>query len=213
MVDGYMDDVIRFANRTDVGILVQAAIAHAQFESIHPFTDGNGRIGRALINTILRKRGATKRTVVPLATAIVARREDYFEALTAYRNGDATPIIKAFSASSLIAAREARTSAYRLADMPEQWREIAGAPRKNSAAAKILDNLLNAPVFSAEEAEAQIGGATSSVYAAISKLHNAGIIRPITNRTRNQIWVAAALADELDDLGVRVAARARKATL
>ena len=213
MVEDYMDDLISFANRTDVGVLVQAAIAHAQFESIHPFTDGNGRIGRALINTILRKRGATKRIVVPLASAIVARRQDYFDALTAYRHGDATPIINAFSTGSLIAAQEARTSARRLADMPQQWRELAGSPRKGSAAAHILDNLLNDPVFSAEEAESRIGGATSSIYAAIGKLHKSSVIRPLTDRTRNQIWVAASLADELDDLGVRIAARARGMTL
>jgi hypothetical protein len=64
-VPGYMDDVVTFADRSDMPALLQAAIAHAQFESIHPFTDGNGRIGRALINTILRRRGATTRVVVP----------------------------------------------------------------------------------------------------------------------------------------------------
>lgn len=89
----YLDDLVAFANRSDGSVLVQAAVAHAQFESIHPFTDGNGRIGRALINTILRRRGATRRVVVPLASAIVARRETYFDALGAYREGDAAPII------------------------------------------------------------------------------------------------------------------------
>ena len=64
-VQGYMDDLLAFANRDDLPALVQAAIAHAQFESIHPFTDGNGRIGRALINTVLRRRKATTRVVVP----------------------------------------------------------------------------------------------------------------------------------------------------
>ena len=208
-VDEYMDDLARFSNRSDIGVLTQAAIAHAQFESIHPFTDGNGRIGRALINTILRKRGTTRRVVVPLASAIVARRQSYFDALSAYREGDAGPIIESFSAGSLIAAQESRITAKRLAAMPEEWREAAGAPRKGSAASKILDDLLNNPVFSAEEAELRVGGATSSVYAAIGQLHDAGVIRPLTNRTRNQVWVAASLADELDDLGVRIAARAR----
>ena len=213
MVRAYLDDLVSFANRTDIGILVQVAIAHAQFESIHPFTDGNGRIGRALINTILRRRGTTRRTVVPLASAIVARRQDYFDALGSYRDGDVTPIISAFAVGSVIAAQEARASATRLAAMPEEWRDLAGAPRKGSAAAGILDNLLNEPVFSAEDAETRIGGSTSSIYAAISRLHSAGVIRPLTHRTRNQIWVAASLADELDDLGVRIAARARGATL
>ena len=54
-VHAYMNDLTEFANRTDIPVLIQAAIAHAQFESIHPFTDGNGRIGRALINTIFRR--------------------------------------------------------------------------------------------------------------------------------------------------------------
>ena len=210
-VDGYLTDLLEFANRQDVNVLAQAAIAHAQFESIHPFTDGNGRIGRALVNTILRRRGTTRRVVVPLASALVARREDYFGTLSAYRSGNAGPIIAAFSAASLIASSEARVTAERLAVLPEQWRDQAGRPRAGSAAAKLLSRLLEEPVFSAEDAEARIGGATSSVYAAIARLHEAEIIRPLTNRTRNQIWVAAALADELDDLGVRIAALAREA--
>ena len=94
--------------------------------------------------------------------------------------------------------------------MPEVWRDAAGHPRKGSAAAKILVTLLEHPVFSADEAETRIGGATSSVYSAISRLHDAEVIRPLTDRTRNQIWVASSLADELDDLGVRIAARAKR---
>ena len=68
LVPDLMDDLLVFANRTDLPILAQAAIAHAQFESIHPFTDGNGRIGRALISAILRRRGLTRRITVPLAS-------------------------------------------------------------------------------------------------------------------------------------------------
>ena len=74
-VPGYMDDFVTFADRSDMPALWQAAIAHAQFESIHPFTDGNGRIGRALINAILWRRGATTRVVVPLASAWSRARE------------------------------------------------------------------------------------------------------------------------------------------
>ena len=91
-VPGYMDDLVTFADRSDMPALLQAAIAHAQFESIHPFTDSNGRVGRALINTILRRRGATTRVVVPLASALVARRENYFDALGSYRSDDLAPL-------------------------------------------------------------------------------------------------------------------------
>jgi Fic family protein len=208
---GYLGDLTHFANRDDLNVLAQAAVAHAQFESIHPFTDGNGRIGRALINAILRRRGTTHRVVVPLASALVAKREEYFATLTDYRSGDAGPIIEAFSAAALAAAAESRTTAQRLRELPMTWRERAGRPRAGSAPTKLLETLLDEPVFSAEEAAARVGGATSSVYAAISRLHEADIIRPLTQRTRNQVWVAADLADELDDLGGRIAARARLA--
>jgi Fic family protein len=209
-VRGYVDDLLRFMNRTDVNSLAQSAVAHAQFESIHPFTDGNGRIGRALINTILRRRGMTRRVVVPLASALVARRESYFETLDAYRAGDAGTIIGSFASASWIAASEARLTAERISIMPEMWRHQAGRPRAGSAAAKLLAGLFDDPIFSAAQAEDRVGGATSSVYAGIARLADAGVIRPLTDRTRNQVWVASALADELDDLGVRIAARARK---
>lgn len=209
MVEDYLADLVAFANRDDIGVLTQAAVAHAQFESIHPFTDGNGRIGRALINTVLRRRGATRQVVIPLASAIVARRDDYFDTLGAYRDGDAGPIVISFARGSRIAAEESRITATRLAQMPQEWREAAGHPRRGSAAAHLLDGLLDDPVFSAEDAIGRVGTAPSSVYAAIGRLHETGVIRPLTNRTRNQVWIAASLADELDDLGMRIARRAR----
>ncbi len=208
-VPPYLADLAAFANRDDVSVLVQAAVAHAQFESIHPFTDGNGRIGRALINTVLRRRGATTRVVVPLASALVSQRDRYFGLLRVYRAGDAGPIIEAFSKASEVAAVESRVTADRLSQMPERWRVAAGRPRAGSAASALLDQLMDDPVFSAEDAVSRIGGAASSVYTAIKRLHGAGVIRPLTRRTRNQVWGAALLADELDDLGVRIASRAR----
>jgi len=105
-VPAAITDLLGFANRDDVAVLAQAAVAHAQFESIHPFVDGNGRIGRALINAILRRRRATTRVVVPLASALVARRDRYFDALGAYRTGQLRPLIGSFATASRIAAAE-----------------------------------------------------------------------------------------------------------
>lgn len=209
-VEAYLVDLLEFSNRDDVPVLAQAAVAHAQFESIHPFTDGNGRIGRALINAILRRRGVTRRIVVPLASALVAKKETYFEVLAAYREGDAGPIIQAFAHAARTSAHESETSARRLADLPEQWMsryvaEVGRPPRAGSAARRILDLLPTAPFFTAEEMEDLIGVAPSSVYGAIEKLAAAGILRPLTNRRRNQVWSAGAVIDELEDLGDRVA--------
>ncbi|MEU4601366.1 Fic family protein [Kribbella sp. NPDC023972] len=207
-VDEYMADLVAFANRTDLPVLAQAAILHAQFESIHPFTDGNGRIGRALINTVLRRRGTTRRVVVPLASALVARRDDYFDVLGAYREGRIEPIIRSFTAASAVAARESRVTASRIAEVQSVWLQKVGS-RRGSAASRLLDGLIAAPIFSASEAEEAVGGATSSVYAAIERLHEAGVIRPLTNRMRNQVWGAVDMLDELDDLAARIAAAVR----
>jgi Fic family protein len=152
-VQMYMDDLVSFTNRDDLPALVQAALAHAQFESIHPFTDGNGRIGRALINTVLRRRGATTRIVVPLASALVAHRERYFEVLNAYRRGQVGPLLTSFAQSSRIAASESRITATRLSEIPSEWQELVRPTRRHSAVAKLLAVLSTTPILSAEDAE------------------------------------------------------------
>lgn len=206
-VDGHLEDLVAFANRTDVPIIAQAAIVHAQFESIHPFTDGNGRIGRALINAVLRRRGATRQVVIPLASALVARRAEYFGLLTEYRAGRIEPLVLAFSTAATIAARESQVTARRITEMPELWQMAVGA-RRGSAAARLLAGLAATPVFSADDAAEAIGGPLSSVYSAIDRLYRAGVIRPLTRRVRNQVWGAIDVLDELEGLGARIAAAA-----
>lgn len=208
-VKGYMDDLITFADRSDMPALLQAAIAHAQFESIHPFTDGNGRIGRALINAILRRRGSTTRVVVPLASALVARRENYFDALGSYRTGDLAPLVGTFVRSTWIAAAESRITAQRFREIPSQWRELTGSVRRGSAAAKILALLPGTPILSSDDAVALIDAPRSSVFDAISRLRDAGVLRALTDRRRNQIWGAGLVLDELEDLDVRIATAVR----
>ncbi|MGV9803656.1 Fic family protein [Mycobacterium sp. NPDC003449] len=200
----YMTDLLRFANRNDLPVLAQAAVAHAQFESIHPFTDGNGRIGRALINSILRRRGATTRVVVPLASALVAHRDRYFSVLNTYREGDLRPLILTFARSSRIAAVESRRTATRLAEIPAQWRDMVGAVRSDSAAMKLLSLLPSQPIVSAEDVLPQIDAPRSSVFAAINRLHQDGVLRAMTDRKRDQVWGASLVLDELDDLGRRI---------
>lgn len=209
LVEEKMADLIRFSNRTDVPVIAQAAVAHAQFESIHPFTDGNGRIGRALAATIIRYRGVARNIVVPIASALVAQRDRYFDSLNAYRRGDGAPIVDAFARSALIAAEEAQSTADRLAVMPEQWHQQVGDPRRSSAPALLIASLAAEPIFTADDAERRLGISTATVYRAIDRLSAAGVIRPLTNRERDQVWGAGSLLDELDDLGIRIATRAR----
>ncbi|MCX2748532.1 Fic family protein [Arthrobacter sp. MI7-26] len=155
-VPGLMDDLMAFCARRDVPIMAQAAIAHAHFESINPFTDGNGRIGRPLVGAISRRRGLTKNTVIPIASAMVADVETYFSLLNNYRNGDADPFVLYLARSSLRAAKAARESVASLDALPAAWMEAA-RPRKGSADEKIIPWLLERPVFEARSA-ARIAG-------------------------------------------------------
>lgn len=212
-LDQHLDNLLMLANRSDLNPLLQATMVHALFESIHPFMDGNGRIGRALINTVLRRRGATRRVVIPLASALVARCDDYFDRLGAFRTGDLAPLVESFAVGVRIAAQESATSADHLARLPDSWHEHAGRPRQGSATQRLLDRLLDTPIFNADDAQRSVGGATSSIYAAIDRLASAGIVRPLTGRQRNQVWIASDVAAELEDLGARIAHRARTVDL
>ncbi|MDN5634656.1 MAG: Fic family protein [Brevibacterium sp.] len=209
LVPGFMDDLLAFALRDDIPTIAQAAVAHSQFEAIHPFTDGNGRIGRALAAGILHSRGVTTGITVPLAAALGEVRDRYFGALNSHHSGDAGPMISLWSKSSVIAAEEAQLTAHRLAALPNVWRDLIGRPRENSAAARILVYLASDPVFTIDDLEDSLHLSSSSANRAVSSLTEAGVLRGLTSRKRNQIWGADAVLAELEDLNLRIGDRAR----
>lgn len=204
LVPDLMDDLMVYCNRRDVPIMAQAAIAHAQFESIHPFTDGNGRIGRALIGAISRRRGLTRNTVTPIASAMVADVDRYFRLVNHYRAGEADAFVLYLARSALHAANAARESVTALDALPALWFELA-RPRKGSADEKIIPWLLERPVFEANSAAHIAGVAESSVYAALDRLTTAGVISKVGQSKRRQAWAATEVLDEVDRLNQRLA--------
>jgi Fic family protein len=115
LVPPLMTDLFAFVHRVDLHPIAQAAIAHAQFESIHPFTDGNGRIGRALIGAVLRRRGVTTTVTAPVATALAAERGRYFRHLEQYRDGRVTGFVVDLALALGTVCDEATVSALLLA--------------------------------------------------------------------------------------------------
>ncbi len=210
-ISDLLEDLITFCHRTDLPALVQATIAHAQFETIHPFTDGNGRIGRALINAVLRTRGLTAHVVIPIASALVSSRENYFASLESFRNGDLEPILRSFAAATRIAAAESEVTANNLVEISLNWQQVLGRSRTQSAPNRLLELLQAQPTITAADAQKWLGVGTSGAYAAISRLETAGIIHPLTSRQRNQVWAAGAILQELDDLDSRIQSEFRGA--
>jgi len=203
------ESAVKFANRDDLPVLVQAAVTHAQFETIHPFTDGNGRIGRALVNAILRRRGVTTWVVVPIASFLVADKTAYFEDLNKYRDGSLRGLLSRFIGAAAVSAVEVGATAAVLDEIRATWRKKIGTVRTGSSTSQLLDRLISIPVFSAEELVGKIGKNPSSIYNAISKLNNVEILKPLSDQRRNQIWGAVDVLGELEDLNNRIATKGR----
>jgi hypothetical protein len=143
-VPSLIDDLVAFANRDDLPILIQVAVAHAQFETIHPFTDGNGRTGRALVQAMLRAKGLTKSVTVPVSAGLLTDVDGYHRALTSYRAGDIRPIVDLTANASLRAIGNARRLVTDTRDVRESWNGRLTA-RRDSAAWKILDIIARQP--------------------------------------------------------------------
>ncbi|GAB2530847.1 Fic family protein [Nocardia heshunensis] len=201
-----IDDLLVFVNRDDLPILAQAAIAHAQFESIHPFTDGNGRVGRALISAVLRRRGLTHRVTVPLASVMLADTGRYFLHLNRFRSGDVDAFVEYLALGAINASEAAQDSALVLADLPRRWRDIV-RPRANSADEALLAALLETPIFNADTAQRIAGTTDGSTYRALGRLTEAGILELLSESKRNQIWAATDVLAELDALSAAIGRR------
>ncbi|GGU27163.1 Fic family protein [Nocardioides albus] len=204
----YIEDLVAFANRDDLAPIAQAAIVHAQFESIHPFIDGNGRIGRALIHAVLRRRRASRHLAVPIASALVAHRDRYFAALNGYRAGTASTIIAMLAASTTIATTESWKTAEALERIRRGWGEAAGDPRPGSAAYRLLDLLTEEPILNADLVVERLG--LEHAQETIDRLEQARILSPIKRTRRSPVWVAPAVLAEVEDLSARIQHQARQ---
>ncbi len=198
-VQGLLKDLAVFMNRDDMPAVVQAAVAHAQFETIHPFIDGNGRVGRCLIHVVLRRRGLAPRVVPPVSMILATNTKSYVAGLTAFRAGEIGEWTRSFAYACRLAAVESDRLAERLALLTEGWRERAGRPRKGSSADKLIAALPAHPVVSVATAHDTIGGSAEAVRLALNSLETAGVLRQITAGRYARVWAADDLFEVLND--------------
>ena len=201
-VTALMDDLVSFANRDDLSVLVQTAIAHAQFETIHPFPDGNGRVGRALIQAMLRGGQLTRNVAVPVSAGLLHDTSRYFDALGAYRTGDIAPIIRSIAEASFAAVHNGRILVDDLETVQLDWRDRVKA-RRDSAAHRLVGILLRQPVIDTAAAANQLGISAVNAQVAINRLVDAGVLIQISSGRRNRIWLAKDVVRVLDEFGAR----------
>jgi len=192
-------DLSSAINDASLSPLVQAALVHAQFETIHPFDDGNGRTGRALVHVVLRRRGLAPRFLPPVSVVFAGAKDRYIAGLTLFREDGVAEWLEHFAAATARAARLARAYVDAVRALQERWRdrlrEPKRAPRADAAAWAIIDLLPAHPMISAAVATAVTARAKSRVYEAIEQLVDAGVLVPLSGGRRNRWWEAAGLLD------------------
>lgn len=203
-----MTDLTTYLNGGEHAALVQAGLVHAQFETIHPFKDGNGRVGRALIHTVLVRRGLTRSAVLPISLVLLTRSQEYVAALTAYRHDGAATSQTARAGTSawlrlfLQSARTAAEQAAGLADQLDRLRDawsaqLAGArrarglrsaPRVDSATARLLDTLQETPVLTSATVTRLLGVSDVAAKQALEELAEAEVLTRRSVGGRAQVY-------------------------
>lgn len=197
-VPGLLEDLCRFAARDDLSAIAQAAIAHAQFETIHPFSDGNGRVGRCLIHLILRRRGLAPFYVPPVSLVLAANYSEYERGLTTFREERVEEWCGIFARAVTIACRGAAELAARIEGLKDRWREQAGSPRADSSAAKLIDLLPVHPVVDLGTVQETLRVSDEAARLGIARLESAGVLSEITRRKRGRAWESVGLFALLD---------------
>lgn len=200
-------DLVRFAGRNDLPALTQAAVAHAQFETIHPFPDGNGRTGRALVHSMLRRRAVTRAVTVPVSAGLLTDTDRYFDALTAYRGGDVDPIVETLAEAAIASVANGQLLVADLRTLRQRWTDSITA-RSDSAVWKIVDLLLRQPVISTAVVMETVGINHTNASRAIDRLLTAGILSEVSGRRRSQLWQSTEVIQALDGFASRTGRRA-----
>lgn len=185
-VDNLLTDLLRYTNSDDHSPLVQSALAHAQFETIHPFIDGNGRTGRALIHIVLQRREVSTTFVPPISLVLATWSDDYIGGLSAFRHlGDADSPerseaahvwLRVFAAATIRACADAEAYALRIDELSEKWRAKLGSIRSESALDLLIDVMPGVPLLTVTSAAELTDRSEVAVGAAINRMVEAGVL-------------------------------------
>lgn len=189
-----IEDLVAFVERRDLPAVAQAAIAHAQFETIHPFIDGNGRVGRCLVQLILRRRGIATFTP-PVSLILASIGATYFEGLVSYREGDLSGWCALFAEACAQAAAASVELGKRVRTLEGTWTGMAGRPRRNSTAARIITSLARYPILDSAFVRDTLGVDVRRAIEALEMLTATGVLHRVGTQARDRRYEAVALFD------------------
>ena len=199
-----LEDLCRFIERDDISPVAQAAIAHAQFETIHPFGDGNGRVGRCLTQAILRRRGLARSYVPPISIVLGAKKDAYISGLEIFRTAAVDSWVAYFARATELAAIEARVFSEEVEDLQSDWRAVLAPIRADSAALALIDLLPRFPIVTAAAAEDEVDRSRRATLTGLERLADAEVLTRHRNQKKGDSWEAKELFSLLDEFERRV---------
>ncbi len=203
-VPGLVADLVRFAVRTDVAPLVLAAVAHAQFETIHPFPDGNGRTGRALVHCLLRHHGSPGRSPCRCRRA-AGRRGRLLRGADRLPPRRARAVVEAFTGGTLAAITNATQLVEQLRAVRAGWTEVVRAGRARRPGGWRTCSC--ASPWSTPGSSSANWASPRRTSPVRSPRWRPGVVTEFTGRRRNRMWQAREVLDALDAFAARAGRR------
>jgi Fic family protein len=199
-IAGLLDDLVRFINApSEIPALVRSALVHYQFETIHPFADGNGRIGRLLVPLLLVRWGLMSQPALYISDFFNVHREAYIDGLwRVSRFGAWRDWIHFFVLAARAQARDAHDRGERLLDLRDAYRARYQRGRTSAALLRVIDMLFESPAITVPRVEQALRITFPTANAWIERLVQDGVLTEVTGRARNRIYLAPAIFDLLD---------------
>lgn len=195
-----LEDLAAFCNDTSLPAVAQAAIAHAQFETIHPFVDGNGRTGRAIIHVMLRRRGLAPAWCPPVSLVLATFRDDYLRILDGYHSkapcdseeavAGIDTWVSFFAKTCTRSVQDAMLFEERMATLQQEWRERLHPVRRGSSVDLLIEALPRTAIITVNEAAKILDRSFTAANAAIDELVKAKVLRQVSMGKRNRAFEA-----------------------
>lgn len=198
-VPAYLDDLIAFAARDDISPVVKAAIVHAQFESIHPFIDGNGRTGRVLLHMLLRETGVLSYATLPVSAGLLHDVDAYMTSITAYQQGDPVAVIEQLVDALEIALMVGGLVYSKMDELINGW-ALQFTERKGSSIYRLPAVLVEQPVVTAGYLAKKLDLTERAARNLLGRACEYGVLRSMGNRRRGEFYQSDAVIEVLEEI-------------
>lgn len=198
LLETCLSDLVKFGERCDISPVIKAAIFHAQFETIHPFTDGNGRTGRALLHRTLAFDEVLSGSALPISAGLLHNVRDYMMALDAYHEGQIEPIIEQVANALELAVVIGTKLANEVETVIAEWEEL-NSDRAGSASYRLPELLVEQPVVNTAYVAKTLGVTERAARNLIETACERGILSKVGNAKRGAFYQADALISAIEE--------------